>query len=129
MLDSGVDFAEAAKKYSEDSRSQTGGEISQRLCRNDLSPELGRAIFALKPGEYSGIIETGGGFLIVKLRELTDQKQRTFEESAALIKTMLKSQRHKEMEEDMEKQLLEERGFTIYDKTLRRLLKEQSASL
>ncbi|MDR1579042.1 MAG: peptidyl-prolyl cis-trans isomerase [Synergistaceae bacterium] len=129
MLDSGVDFAEVAKKYSEDPRAKNGGEISQWLCRNDLSPELWRAIFALKPGEYSGIIETGGGFLIIKLRELTEQKQRTFEESAALIKTMLKSQRHKEMEEDMEKQLLEERGFTIYDKTLRRLLKEQAATL
>jgi parvulin-like peptidyl-prolyl isomerase len=129
MLESGVDFAEVAKQYSEDPHSKNGGEVSQWLCRNDLSPELGREVFKLKPGENSGVIEIGGGFLIIKLRELTEQKQRTFEESAALIKTMLKSQRHKEMEENMEKQLLEDRGFTIYDKTLRRLLKEQAASL
>jgi hypothetical protein len=60
---------------------------------------------------------------------LTEQYQRTYEESAALIKTMLKNQRHEEMERDMEKQLLEERGFTIYDKTLRMLLAEQAESL
>lgn len=126
LLNNGTDFAEVAKKYSEDGSAASGGELEGTFDQDHLPGQLGTAILALQTGETSGIIDYNYGFFIVKVRERTEERQMTYEESAESIKAHLSEQKHVQLESDMEKVLLENADFTVYDRTLRKLLKEQT---
>ena len=70
ILDSikaGADFAEMAKKYSEDPGSaKEGGDLGY-VKRGIFYPQFEAAAFALKPGEISDIVETPVGYHIIQL--------------------------------------------------------------
>lgn len=70
ILDSikaGADFAEMAKKYSEDPGSaKEGGDLGY-VKRGIFYPQFEAAAFALKPGELSGVVETPVGYHIIQL--------------------------------------------------------------
>lgn len=126
LLNSGTVFAEVAKKYSEDGSAASGGELDGILDQNHLPSQLGTAIFALQAGETSGIIDYNYGYYIIKVRERTEERQMTYEESVESIKAHLSEEKHSKLESEMEKVLLENANFTVYDRTLRKLLKQQS---
>ena len=70
ILDSlkhGADFAELAKKYSEDPGSaQEGGDLGW-VGKGVFYPEFESAAFALKPGELSGVVESPVGYHIIQM--------------------------------------------------------------
>jgi len=68
-LAKGADFADLARRFSEDASAADGGEIGWAR-RTDLIPELAKAAFALPPGELSEVIETPLGFHLVEVLEL-----------------------------------------------------------
>jgi hypothetical protein len=61
----GADFAAIAQKRSEDSSATKGGDIGNP-ARGMLAPPFEEALFALKPGETSGVVETEFGFHIIQ---------------------------------------------------------------
>jgi hypothetical protein len=66
----GEDFAKLAKEFSDDTGSaEQGGDLG--FFRKDVSfvPEFKEAVFKLKPGEVSGIVETQYGYHIIKVDE------------------------------------------------------------
>jgi parvulin-like peptidyl-prolyl isomerase len=66
----GEDFAKLAKEYSDDTGSgQQGGDLG--FFRKDVRfvPEFKEAVFKLKPGEVSDIVETQFGYHIIKVIE------------------------------------------------------------
>ncbi len=67
-LKSGADFAEVAKKYSDDTTSKpNGGDIGVvERTKRDLTAETVDALYQLKPGQYSDIINIGYSLEIVK---------------------------------------------------------------
>jgi peptidyl-prolyl cis-trans isomerase SurA len=70
LLDSlkhGADFADLAKKYSQDPGSASDGGDLGWAKRGQFVPEFEHAVYALKPGEISGIVETQFGFHIIQL--------------------------------------------------------------
>lgn len=70
ILDSikhGANFAEMAKKYSEDPGSASKGGDLGWASKGDFYPEFEAAAFALKPGQVSGVVETPVGFHIIKM--------------------------------------------------------------
>lgn len=68
-IKSGADFAEMAKKYSEDPGSaQAGGDLGF-VKKGVFYPEFEAAAFALKAGEISDVIESPVGFHIIQLLE------------------------------------------------------------
>ena len=71
-LKSGADFVALAKENSKDSRASDGG-ASDWIEVTSLSPELAKAIAALKPGQLSAVLPLGSAFMILRL----DQERQT----------------------------------------------------
>ena len=65
QLRKGADFAELAKTKSEDASAIRGGEVGLQP-RGLLAPAYEKALFALKPGERSAVVETDMGFHIIE---------------------------------------------------------------
>jgi peptidyl-prolyl cis-trans isomerase D len=64
---SGGNFAEVAKKYSEDATAKDGGSIGT-VRRGQLPPEIDKVAFSLDQGQTSGVIQVPGmGFFIVQV--------------------------------------------------------------
>ena len=73
-IKNGKDFSEAAKIYSEDVSASSGGDVGF-VEKGKMVPEFEKAVYSLRKGEISGIVETGYGFHIIKVDEI--QKGRT----------------------------------------------------
>lgn len=68
-LKSGKDFAELAKKYSDDPGSKNQGGDLGTVKRGIFYPEFEAAAFSLKPGEISSVVESPVGYHIIQLIE------------------------------------------------------------
>src|SRR5213593_357419 len=64
---SGADFAELAKKYSEDeSNAKQGGDLDY-FARGRMVPDFDQAVFVMEPGQISDLVKTQYGYHIIKL--------------------------------------------------------------
>ena len=124
-LQSGTEFAEAAKRYSEDYTAEAGGEIRQWVVQSHLPRDLGKAIFALKAGETSKVIRSQNAVYIVKINERAEAEQIAYDDAKPEITAHIKEEQHMQLQNEMETALFTEAGFTIYNRTLRKLLKGQ----
>lgn len=80
QLQHGGDFAELAKKNSEDPGSaEKGGELGW-IVRGQTVANFEKAAFSLKPGELSGVIETEYGFHIIQIEDKQAAHTQTFDE-------------------------------------------------
>lgn len=81
LLNTGADFATLVMvRSSDENLKRTGGELGY-INRGVLVPELEKEVFALTPGRYTGVIQTGGGFSIFKSE---DYRPRSVPEFAAV---------------------------------------------
>ncbi|MEL7370859.1 MAG: SurA N-terminal domain-containing protein [Myxococcota bacterium] len=75
----GDDFAELAKKYSEDSSASKGGELGC-FGPGQMVPPFEQAAFGLKKGEHSGIVTTNFGFHVIKVNDVKEAVQKKLED-------------------------------------------------
>ncbi|HJQ71744.1 MAG TPA: peptidylprolyl isomerase [Blastocatellia bacterium] len=81
----GHDFAALARAHSEDTgTAERGGDLGL-FTRNTHTARFDDAVFALKPGQISGIVETEYGYHIIKLAERKAERTRGFDEVRAEI--------------------------------------------
>ena len=76
-IDAGADFAELAKKYSEDPASAKRGGDLGLISRGDFVKEYETVAFSLNDGEVSDIIQTQYGYHIIKMIERRGEKIHT----------------------------------------------------
>ena len=81
----GEDFAELAHQQSEDATAGLGGDLGLFRRGAGLIPEVEAAAFSLAPGELSQVIETQGGFHLIRVEERLPERQLTLEEARTAI--------------------------------------------
>ena len=93
-LKRGADFVKLAKERSiEQVQEQDKGATSRYFSRGIAEPALEEAIFALKPGEISNILETSEGYQIIQLVDKRKvKKDISFAEVADYIQSALSMQ-------------------------------------
>ena len=74
----GLDFAEAAKKYSEDTGSAEAGGSLDAFANGEMVPEFSKAAFEGKVGDIVGPIRTDFGWHIIKIESKTGTIDKPF---------------------------------------------------
>jgi peptidyl-prolyl cis-trans isomerase C len=98
-LQKGEDFAILAKDFSQSASAAQGGDLGT-VPRGRMPKDFEDAAFSLKPGEVSGVVETGLGFQLIKVHEKTPQKVVPFKEVEEKIRQHLVNQKLKQRVED-----------------------------
>jgi peptidyl-prolyl cis-trans isomerase D len=79
QIKNGADFAELAKKNSDDGSKDQGGDLGF-FVRNQMVPEFDSVAFSLKPKELSEVVTSQFGYHIIQVTEKEPAKLKPFEE-------------------------------------------------
>jgi peptidyl-prolyl cis-trans isomerase C len=92
----GQDFAALARAHSEDAGTSARGGDLGFFTRNTHTAKFDDAVFALKAGEISDIVETEYGFHIIKLVERRPARTRAFDELRGQIEEQILARKRAE---------------------------------
>ena len=95
----GSDFSKLAIKYSEDVSASSGGDVGF-VKRGKMVREFEEAVFSLKPGQISDIVETEYGYHIIKVDEVLPGKTLTLKDVKNRIHKILSMQKQKQVYDD-----------------------------
>jgi len=88
QLDDGADFAELARKYSQDAAASSGGKLGT-FKHGELFQALEDAVDKLEPGQYSEPVRSPVGVHIVRLDERSESAHKPLDSLADEIKERL----------------------------------------
>jgi len=89
----GADFAELAKKNSEDEGSASNGGDLDYFGHGKMVPEFDAAVFAMEPGQISDLVRTSLGYHIIKLTDKKPGTTRTLAEMRQQLTDQLSFER------------------------------------
>jgi len=112
-LKKGEDFSEVAKQFSEDSSSSRGGDLGY-LPKGAMAGAFEDAVFSLKAGETSGIVETPFGFHIIEVLGQRKAGLAQEEEVKEQIRAFLQQQKRRNVVKDEIDRLRKESKIEIY---------------
>jgi peptidyl-prolyl cis-trans isomerase C len=92
QINKGEDFAEVAKKFSQDGTAQQGGDLGY-FSQGQMVPEFEKVAFSLKPGKVSDIVETKYGYHLIKVEDHQKAATQGFPEVEKRLIDVLKSQK------------------------------------
>ena len=93
QLRKGANFAEMAKKYSEDPGSKDKGGEYDGVVHGQMVPEFDKAAFSLKVGEISDPIKTTYGYHILQVLKHEPAQLKPFNDVKAALEADYKKQR------------------------------------
>jgi peptidyl-prolyl cis-trans isomerase D len=101
----GSDFAELAKKHSEDEGSAKNGGDLDYFQRGKMVGEFDQAAFTLQPGEISDLVKTQYGYHIIKLVDKKPATTRTLAEVRQQLNDQLAYERAQAQAADLAQKL------------------------
>ena len=93
QLKAGANFADLAKKYSDDPGSAKDGGLLPPLTRGRTVPEFEQAAFNTPVGQTTGVIRTSYGFHIIHVEAKQQARLKPLDEVKAQIEPILKQQK------------------------------------
>jgi peptidyl-prolyl cis-trans isomerase D len=93
QLKGGADFAELAKKYSEDDGSKKNGGDLDFFGRGRMVPEFEQVAFSLEPGQLSDVIKSSFGYHIIKVVDKKPGTTKTLAEVRPQLNDQLVAER------------------------------------
>jgi parvulin-like peptidyl-prolyl isomerase len=88
LLAAKIDFAEAAKKYSQDGSAADGGDIGYFPRKMFADENYSRTAFAMKVGEISPVVETESGLYLIKVTDRKPGKPADFNQVKEAVKEL-----------------------------------------
>ncbi len=88
----GQDFASLARTYSEDPSGAKGGDLGY-IRQGQVMKPFEEALFALKTGEVSGVVETRLGYHLIKAVDRKPEMTIPFENLKDRLRTLLKQEK------------------------------------
>ncbi len=104
---SGEDFEELMKKYSDDARTRSRG-LTTVFLRGQLEPAFDLAAFVLRDGQMSNLIETTSGIYLVKVVRHNDAGLIPLKDVEKKVEEQLKAEKRKEKLPEFSKELKKE---------------------
>jgi len=92
----GEDFAQLARKYSDDGSARSGGELGY-FKRGMMVPEFENAAFSMKPGDISDLVETQYGLHIIKVEGYVKPGEKKLEEVRDEVKEGLRAEKARDL--------------------------------
>ena len=92
QLKSGGNFADLAKKYSEDPGSAQNGGLLPPITRGRTVPEFEQAAFNTPVGQTTAVIRTSYGFHIIRVEAKQQARLKPLDEVKAQIEPLIKQQ-------------------------------------
>ncbi|MDX2495349.1 MAG: SurA N-terminal domain-containing protein [Desulfuromusa sp.] len=97
QLQNGADFAQLAKTQSDDkSNAAAGGDLGN-FGRGTMVKEFEDAVFALRPGQLSNVVQTSFGFHIIKVEEYTEPGVKPLVDAIGEVKAGLKLEKSRQL--------------------------------
>ncbi len=100
-LENGEDFAELAKKYSDDPGSKNKGGDLGFFTKGRMVPEFESAAFSLKPGELSDPVKTNFGYHIIEVQEKKAASTKTLAAVQAQIRQKLQGEKQQQLQDEL----------------------------
>jgi peptidyl-prolyl cis-trans isomerase D len=101
----GADFAELARKHSDDEATKPLGGDLDTFGRGRMVPEFDTAAFALQPGQISDVVKTPYGFHIIKVVEKTGGATKPIDEVRKQLVDQLTFERAQQQAETIAAQM------------------------
>ncbi len=117
LLDAGKDFGEVAREFSRGAKASEGG-LWRAMGRGSFrESKVEEVAFALEEGQVSDIIETDGGYYIVKVARVVPGERIAFEQAQRTIRKTLEGKQYLKLSEEYFRQI-QTRAMVIYSDRL-----------
>lgn len=100
----GADFGALARKYSEDTSAEQGGDLGY-FGRGQMVKPFEDAAFALRPGQLSEIVETPFGLHLIRLEDYREAQAMPEERVRDRIRALLREQKSQQAVEEKLREL------------------------
>ncbi len=119
-LKSGEDFAEVAKRFSDDPGTKSVGGDLGFFERRMVAPEFDEAAFKLDVGQISGVVTTGFGLHVIKVTE--KQPYPTYEQDKENLKNLLKKSRYNDLYAELNDSLRKQYNYSLNETVIQQII-------
>jgi len=128
QIAAGMDFAEAARRFSANPESARNGGLLRSFSEfEDRIPELFRnTAFSLRPGQVSPVIRIGPWFHLIRLEELTGADDASYESARIDLESELRQTRVSQKMQELAAQYYRDASVVILDPDLKDSVRQSS---
>ena len=119
-LKAGKDFAEVAKKFSDDTGTKDKGGDLGFFERRMMVQEFDEAAFNLEIGQVSDVVRTNFGLHVIKVTE--KEAYPTFEADRENLKNLLKRSRYNDLYADLIESYKKEYNYSVNENALQQMI-------